>query len=172
MGDNNSSSNSHNNASNNSSNSNIVFQKGKNTASVGNGTENWGGSRAGAGRKPNASMNMHVTDTFNEDSGSSSEDISSKKISAAAKKREVLKKETTRLLEIEEETCRTRGSGLTVETCLIVTSLFTQRIREAISVKGIDSKLYGSVIDYEKDPPYKFYSQIAKEFHMRLGFPC
>ena len=68
--------------------------------------------------------------------------------------------------KLSKFSCRTRGSGLTVETCLIVISLFTQRIREATSVKGIDDEMYGRVIDYEKDPPYEYYSQIAKEFHM------
>ena len=134
VGSNSSSSNSYNNVSNNSPNSNNVFREGKNTVSVGNGTETWGGSRAGAGRKPNVSANMHLGGSFNDNNGNSSADVSSVTKSAVAKKREASKREMSRLLEIEKETCRTRGSGLTVETCLIVISLFTQRIREAISM--------------------------------------
>ena len=129
--------------------------------------ENRGGSRPGSGRNLKASISMLEDDIDDDNSVSSSDNYGVSAASASATRRHASKREITRLLAIEQETCRTFGSGLTVETCLIVISIFTQRIREAISVKGVDDILFGAVIDFEKDPPYRYYSQIAKEFHMR-----
>ena len=135
VGNNNSSSNSHNNASNNSSHSSSGFRQ-KNEEEYGsNKNDKWGGTRVGAGRKPKVTANMQMVDNSDDSIDNIDMDKSISVASSSAKKREASKREMSRLLEIEKETCRTRGSGLTVETCLIVISLFTQRIREAISVK-------------------------------------
>ena len=87
--------------------------------------ENRGGSRPGSGRNPKASISMLEDDIDDNNSDSSSDNNDVTVASAAASKREASKREITRLLAIEQETCRTFGSGLTVETCLIVISIFT-----------------------------------------------
>ena len=152
-GNNNSSSNSQNYSSNNSSNGHYALRDKKEEEYAYKTKEKWGGTRAGAGRKPNSSNNMQVDDPCSENSDNSSIDNNTSVTSRSATKREACKRETARLSEIEKETCRTKGSGLTVETCLIVISLFTQRIRDAISGRAVDDELFGTVIDYETEPP-------------------
>ena len=49
---------------------------------------------------------MHLGGSFNDNNGNSSADVSCILKSVVAKKREASKREMSRLLEIEKETCR------------------------------------------------------------------
>ncbi len=129
----NNSSNSHDNASYTSSSHNYKLRGNKNKEADVATKENRGGRRFGSGRKSATSNIMDADDSHSSSSSSSS-------MSTAAFKREELKRGMIRLQEIEQASCRYTKTPLTLDTCLLLISLFAQRLREALTKEEVDEE--------------------------------
>ena len=153
----NNSSNLQNNASYTSSGHTYGLRGNKNEESHVITKEKRGGWRSGSGRKSAASNNMDADDCNDDNNNNNSSSSSSNSMIIAGLKREENKRDKYRLQEIEQASCRIGGSPLTLDTCLLLISLFAQRYREALTIEGVDEDLYKTKFDYETNPPRKLF---------------